>query len=124
MRKACAVPVALYLMTAAAIGAAVYRRFPVTSTALISAFIGGFFVFLAFAYLFGIRGRVAEARMIRRAESGLPPRDGEKVAAIGRLAPTGAPVNRTIQQVGRGGVNMRFSRTRAKVCRLCTPDSR
>ncbi|MGZ8867103.1 MAG: hypothetical protein ACXW2P_02085, partial [Thermoanaerobaculia bacterium] len=92
MKKACAVPLALYLLTAAVIGALVYRRFPMTSAALMSAFIGGFFVFLGFAYLFGIRGRIGEARMIRRAESGLPPRDGERVAAIGRLAPTGAPV--------------------------------
>jgi hypothetical protein len=92
MKKACAVSLALYLLTSAVIGAVVYRRFPVTSAALMSAFIGGFFVFLGFAYLFGIRGKIAEARMIKRAESGLPPRDGEKVAAIGRLAPTGAPV--------------------------------
>ena len=68
MKKACAVPLALYLLTAAVTGAVVYRRFPVTSAALLTGFIGGFFVFLGFAYLFGIRGRIAEARMIRRAE--------------------------------------------------------
>jgi len=92
LKKACAIPLALYLLVAAVIGAVVYRRFPAVGPATLAAFIGGFILFLGLGYLYGIRGKVAESMMIRRALSGAPPRDGKKFAAIGRLAPNGPPV--------------------------------
>lgn len=105
MKKACVFPLALYLVIAAIVGGAVYRRFPESGPALMAGFIGGFIVWLGVAYLIAIPGRVGEARMIRRAVSGLPPSDGEKFAAIGRLTSTSAPVIAP------------FSRTRAIACK-------
>lgn len=92
MKKACVFPLALYLVIAAIVGAVVYRRFPESGPALMAGFIGGLIVWLGVIYLVAIPGRIGEARMIRRAVSGLPPNDGDKFAAIGRLASTGAPV--------------------------------
>jgi hypothetical protein len=92
VKKACVIPLALYLLVAAVVGAVVYRRFPEVGPALLAGFIGGFILFLGLGYLYGIRGKVAESRMIRRALSGVPPQDGKKYAAIGRLVPNGPPV--------------------------------
>lgn len=92
MKKACGLQLALYLVLAAAVGAIVYRRFPVGPPAIMAAVFGGFAVYLGVAYLLGIRGKIAEAGMIRRARAGDSPRDGEKIAAIGRLVPNGSPL--------------------------------
>ena len=92
MKKACVFPLALYLAIAAIVGGVVYRRFPESGPALMAGFIGGFIVWLGVAYLLAIPRRIGEARMIRRAVSGLPPSDGEKFAAIGRLTSTSASV--------------------------------
>ena len=92
MKKACLIPLALYLLVAAVVWVVVYRRFPVVGPATLTAFIGGFILLLGLGYLYGIPGKIAESRMIRGALSGNRPRDGKKFAAIGRIVPNGAPV--------------------------------
>jgi hypothetical protein len=90
VKKSCLTWLAAYLLLAAAIGAIVYRRLPLAPAAGGSAVFGGFAAMLGFGYLIGIRRKIAEAMMISRARSGEPPRDGEKVAAIGHISPSGS----------------------------------
>ena len=92
MKKACLIPLALYLLVAAVVWAFVYRRFPAVGPATLTAFIGGFILLLGLGYLYGIPGKIAESMMIRGALSGNRPRDGKKFAAIGRIVPNGQPV--------------------------------
>lgn len=88
MKKSCGIWFAVYLIGAAAIAVAVYRRFPEAKPAAFAALIGGFFLWLGLAYLVGIRKKIVEGGVINRALSGVPPRDGESIAAIGRITPT------------------------------------
>ena len=90
MKKACLTWLALYAAIAIGGGWLVHRRWPIAEAAIGAGVVGGFFVWLGVAYLSGIRRKVAEARMIRRAINGQSPRDGEKIAAIGRISALGA----------------------------------
>lgn len=96
MKKACGTQLALYLLIAAAIGGLVYRRFPKEESAIAAAVIGGFFLWLGVAYFIGIGQKLKHGRMISRALEGQPPVDGEKIAAIGRISPTGSPLTSPI----------------------------
>jgi hypothetical protein len=49
--------------------------------------IGGAMLWLGLAYIGGIRDKLRIARLIRRAQNGEPPRDGEVIAAVGRITP-------------------------------------
>jgi hypothetical protein len=99
VKKSCLSWLVVYLLLAGAIGAIVYRRFPTVNAALGGAIVGSFAATLGLGYLIGIRQKVAEALMIQRASGGEPPRDGEKMAAIGRISPVGgtlvSPLSRT-----------------------------
>ncbi len=96
MKKACGLQLLLYVLLTAAVAFIVYRRFPVSEATIISAVIGGFAAYLGIVYLIGIRGKLSEGRMIRRALSGERPVDGDKVAAVGRLVPNGSPLTSPI----------------------------
>jgi hypothetical protein len=92
MKKACGTWFAVYLILAVVAGLLVYRRFPVPQVAAISGFFGGGALWLGFAYLWGIKKKFADSSMIRRALAGMPPVNGEKTAAIGRIEPVGSPM--------------------------------
>ena len=89
MKKACATQLAIYLIIAAMVGGLVYRRFPVGQAWLFAGIFGGFALYLGIMYLYGIRQKIADIGLIRRARSGDAPRDGERIAAIGRIMPNG-----------------------------------
>lgn len=96
MKKACGLQLLLYVLLAAAVGAIVYRRYPAGEAAIVSAIFGGFAAYLGLTYLLAIPGKLREGRMIRRALAGERPVDGDKIAAIGRLVPTGSPLTSPI----------------------------
>jgi len=100
MKSACFAWLGLYLFLAISVGAIVYRRMPVAQTAVVAGAIGGGIAWIGVGFLAGIRQKFADVRMIRRGLAGEPPVDGEKIAAIGRIIPTGAqpllsPLTRT-----------------------------
>lgn len=89
-KTACLVWIVVYVLVAAAVGMLVYRRFPVMNAALGAGVVGGFIAWMGIASLIGIRQKVADAIMIRRALGGEEPQDGAKIAAIGPIMPTSA----------------------------------
>ena len=89
MKRACGTWLAVYLLLAAAAGAITYRRFPIPGAAAGAAFIGGGVAWMGVAYFAGIGKKFANARMIKRGLSGDAPRDGAKIAAVGRISPNG-----------------------------------
>jgi hypothetical protein len=89
MKWSCGIWLAVYLLLAAAIGAITYRRFPHVEAAAGAAIIGGGVAWLGIAYFFGIKDKYRAAALIQRGLDGDAPRDGEKVAAIGRLSAAG-----------------------------------
>jgi hypothetical protein len=101
VKKSCLLWLAAYLLLAVAIGEAVHRRYPGNDAAgvFFAGGIGGFLAVIGFGYLFGIPRKISEAFMIRRALNGDSPRDGRRVAAIGRINPIStslvAPFSRT-----------------------------
>jgi hypothetical protein len=92
MKRACGTWFAIYLLLAAAVAAIVYRRFPEPTAAAIAGVIGGGVLWMAIGYFWGIGQKVRASQTIRDAYSGVPPVDGEKLAAIGRIEPTGSPL--------------------------------
>jgi hypothetical protein len=99
MKKSCFNALALYLLASAAVGILVYRRYPIGSGAMISALAGGLIASIGLGYLIAIPRKFGETMMIRRALAGEPPRDDVKVAAIGRISPSGSalvsPISKT-----------------------------
>ena len=100
MKSACFAWLGLYLFLAVLIGAIVYHRIPLTQPAVVAGAIGGGVAWIGAGFLAGIRQKFAEVRMIRRGLAGGQPEDGERVAVIGRIMPTGAqpllsPLSRT-----------------------------
>ena len=87
MKKACGLWLLVYALLGAAIGAIVYRRFPVA--AIPAAIFGGFLAWVGVAYFAGIGKKIQAVRTIRGTQAGATPLDGEKVAAIGRIVPIG-----------------------------------
>jgi hypothetical protein len=92
MKSACGTWFAIYLSLAGAVGAIVYRRFPEPTAAAIAGAIGGGVLWMAIGYFWGIGQKVRATQTIRDAYTGVPPVDGEKLAAIGRIEPTGSPL--------------------------------
>ena len=90
LKKACLPWLAVYAVMAVAIGLIVHRRLPLSSAAIPAAIVGGFAAWLGVGFFVGIKQKLAERSMIGRALSGDAPRDGEKVAAIGRISPNGS----------------------------------
>lgn len=99
MKKSCGTWLAVYVVLAVAVGVIVYRRLPEPQIAATSGFFGGIVLWLGFGYLWGIKKKIADAKIIRRGLAGDPPLDGEKIAAIGRIEPSGSalvsPLSRT-----------------------------
>ena len=89
LKTACFTYLLMYAVIAGVIGFAVYRRSGPGGGAIAAALIGGFFVFLGISYILGIGTKIAEARIVGRALNGVPPVDGKKYAAIGRIQPIG-----------------------------------
>jgi hypothetical protein len=75
---------------AVAIGLIVHRRLPEAPAAIPAGIFGGLAAWLGVGFFVGIKQKLAERSMIVRALSGDAPRDGEKVAAIGRISPNGS----------------------------------
>jgi hypothetical protein len=91
-KKACLTWLVVYAVLAIAIGFLVYRRFPIPPMAIGVGVGGAIPAWIGCAYLVGIRRKIREMLMIRRAMSGEPPVDGARNAAIGRISPIGSPL--------------------------------
>jgi len=85
VKTPCGASLAAYMMLAIASGVVVYRKSHEPAAIAAGAAIGGAIAWMSFAYFVGIGKKYAKARMIRRALDGDAPRDGEKIAAVGRL---------------------------------------
>lgn len=83
--RTCTLWLVLYLVLAGLAGALVYERFPRTQPALIGGLAGGFFVWIALAYVAGIRTKGVEARQLRKAIEGGGLEDGQRVAVAGTV---------------------------------------
>lgn len=99
-KTACLAWFALYLLVAVSIGAIVYRRIGMIEPAAAAGLFGGGIAWVGLGFLAGIRQKFADLRMIRRGLTGEQPVDGEKIAVIGRIMPSGAqpllsPLTRT-----------------------------
>jgi len=87
VKKTCGTWAVIYLACAAVMGFLGWRRIDVA--AVPAAIIGGGVLWLGIAYIGGISEKIAKARRIKRALNGEAPRDGEIVAAVGRITPLG-----------------------------------
>lgn len=99
MKKSCTAWLVLYLAASAAIAWVIYRRYPVTQSAVIGGLIGGFLVWIGLGWLAAIRTKFADAGMVRQAMNGEPASDGDKIAVIGTVEAISAtltsPLSRT-----------------------------
>ena len=86
MKKACGAAIAIYAACAIAIAAVLYVRKPELIVWAPFAAIPAWF---GVGYLWEVVRRLKTIAIIRRALSGQTPRDGEKIAAIGRIAAIG-----------------------------------
>ena len=82
LARSCIRMFVLYAIGAAAVGLVVYHRLPDVTVAVWAGLIAGFFVFLAFGYLFAIPGHLRDWWRMR---PGAAPRDGARVAVIGTI---------------------------------------
>jgi len=89
VKKACGTVLVMYAACAAVLAAIIYHRVPDFGSAALVAIIAAIPAWFGITYLWEVARRFAAARMIRRAERGETPRDGEKIAAIGRIMPNG-----------------------------------
>ena len=85
MKKTCGVSAVLWAGCTLLMGFLAWRRIAIA--AIPGGFIGGLLLWLGLAYISGVGDKIRTARLIRRAQNGEPPRDGEVVAVIGRLMP-------------------------------------
>jgi hypothetical protein len=96
MKKACGIALAMYGACVVVIGAVLYRRAP---EAILYAFLGAIPAWFFITYVWEVARRLKTSAMIRRAQSGDAPRDGKKIAAIGRISSSGetllAPFSKT-----------------------------
>lgn len=99
MKKSCFVWLAIYAVLAVAIGMFVYRRLPERGVVAGVALGAGFAFWLALSYLVYIPRKLAEGRMVQTMDEGAPPVDGDKIAVVGPIEPSGAtllsPITRT-----------------------------
>jgi hypothetical protein len=84
--RTCLLWFVLYLVIAALLGALVFERFPDPNVAAFGGLGAGFFVWVAFGYMAGVRTKGVEARQIRNAMEGGRPADGERVAVTGYIS--------------------------------------
>jgi hypothetical protein len=96
MKKACGIALTMYGACVVVIGAVLYRRAP---EAILYAFLGAIPAWFFITYVWEVARRLKTSAMIRRAQSGDAPRDGKKIAAIGRISSSGetllAPFSKT-----------------------------
>jgi len=96
MKKACGTALMMYAACVVVIGAVLYRRAP---EAILYAFLAAIPAWFFITYVWEVARRLKTSAMIRRALSGDAPRDGNKIAAIGRITPNGeallAPFSKT-----------------------------
>ena len=96
MKKACGTALLIYAACVVVAGAVLYRRNP---DSILAAFIAGIPLWFGITYIWEVVRRIKMAAMIRRALGGEGPRDGQRIAAIGRISPNGeallAPFSKT-----------------------------
>jgi hypothetical protein len=92
IKKSCSLWLAIYVVVAIAVGALVYRRFPLAGAAIGGGVFGGGIVWLGLAYLAGVRTKIAEALRLRGAVEGSPPEDGETIAVVGTIEAVASPL--------------------------------
>jgi hypothetical protein len=94
--KSCLRWLLFYVAIAAAVAALAYARFPHPRVAVITGCILGFPLWLSCGYIVGIVTRRREAREMRKAMTGEPLQDGEKVAVSGAMRGSSleAPITR------------------------------
>jgi len=97
VKKTCGVWAFIFVVCAAVMGFLAWRRIDVA--AVPAALAGGGVLWVGLAYLAGITEKMARARKINRALSGETPRDGEIIAAIGRIVPLGDTLYSPFQRV-------------------------
>jgi hypothetical protein len=85
LKKSCLRWGLLYVFLGLGLSALVYLRLPQTGLALGWGFGAAILVWFAIGYVFGIRTRNEEARMMRRGMSGERPNDGDKIAVVGTI---------------------------------------
>lgn len=85
LKKSCLRWGLLYVVLGLGLSALVYLRLPQTGLAFGCGFGAAILVWFSIGYVFGIRTRQAEARMMRRALSGERPNDGERIAVAGTI---------------------------------------
>jgi len=84
--RTCLLWFVLYLVIAALLAALVFERFPDPKVAAIGGLAAGFFVWVASAYMAGVRTKGVEARQIRSAMEGGRPADGARAAVTGYIS--------------------------------------
>lgn len=90
LARSCLRLLVMYAVIATAVGLAVHHRFPVTTAAIWSGVIAGFFVWLTLAYLYAIPTHLLEWLRLR---PGVVPRDGKRVALIGPIHNSGVSLH-------------------------------
>lgn len=86
LKRTCLRWTLLYFILGGLLSALVYTRFPQPRVALIAGFIAAILLWFSIGYIFGIRDRQAEARLMKQALAGERPADGEKIAVIGTIS--------------------------------------
>lgn len=89
MKRACGTVLLMYLATAAVLAVILYRRMPVMGSVVPAALVAAVPGWFGITYLWEVARRIASVSMIRRAQRGDAPRDGKKIAAVGRITPNG-----------------------------------
>ena len=89
MKKACGTALLIYAACVIVAGAVLYHRNPAVTMA---AFIAAIPLWFGITYIWEVVRRIKTAAIIRRALAGEGPRDGQRIAAIGRISPNGEPL--------------------------------
>ena len=86
MKQACGVALGIYAICVAIVAAFLWRRSP---DHMLVSFVAAIPLWFGITYIWEVFRRIKTTAMIRRALDGDAPRDGQKIAAIGRITPNG-----------------------------------
>lgn len=112
MKKTCSTWTIVYLACAALMGFLGLRRIAIAAVPM--AIVGGAILWLGLAYIGGIGDKVRKAALIRRAINGETPRDGQIIAAVGRMEPLDDILLSPFQRVPCVAYSYRVARPRRK----------